>query len=53
MSITKLQESSVTQISRLEDQLEQKRQHIARLEAKLDAQKDYEDLKRELRYRII
>lgn len=50
-SISKLQESSMTQISRLEEQLEHKRQHIARLEARLDAQKDYDDLKREIRYR--
>lgn len=50
LSLTKLQESSVSQISRLEEQLEQKRQHIARLEAKLDLQRDYDDLKRELRF---
>lgn len=49
VSITKLQESSVSQISRLEEQLEVKRQHIARLEIKLDVQKDYDELKRELR----
>ncbi|KAF5291623.1 hypothetical protein FQA39_LY14345 [Lamprigera yunnana] len=48
LSITKLQESSMSQISRLEDELEQKRQHIARLESKLDLQRDYEDLKREI-----
>lgn len=47
--LTKLQESSMSQITRLEEQLEQKRQHIARLEGKLDTQKDYDDLKRELR----
>lgn len=39
----------MTQISRLEEQLEQKRQHIARLEARLEVQKDYEELKREVR----
>lgn len=39
----------MSQITRLEEQLEQKRQHIARLEGKLDTQKDYDDLKRELR----
>lgn len=53
LSLTKLQESSVSQISRLEEQLEQKKQHIARLEAKLDLQRDYEDLKRELRFVLI
>ncbi|KAK6636377.1 hypothetical protein RUM43_010037 [Polyplax serrata] len=47
-SISKLQENSATQIARLEEQLEQKRQHIAHLEARLDAQRDYEDVKREL-----
>ncbi|XP_066153807.1 homeobox protein cut isoform X2 [Euwallacea fornicatus] len=46
--ITKIQESSITQISRLEDQLEQKRQHIVRLETKLDLQKDYEELRRQV-----
>lgn len=39
----------MSQINRLEDQLEQKRQHILRLETKLETQKDYEDLKREIR----
>jgi homeobox protein cut-like len=48
-SITKLQETSAGQIARLEEQLEHKRQHITRLEARLDAQRDYDDVKRELR----
>ncbi|XP_031330798.1 homeobox protein cut-like isoform X2 [Photinus pyralis] len=48
LSITKLQESSMSQISRLEDELEQKRQHIVRLENRIDLQRDYEDLKREI-----
>ncbi|KYB26864.1 hypothetical protein TcasGA2_TC015699 [Tribolium castaneum] len=48
-TISKLKETSISQISRLEDQLEQKRQIIVRLEAKLDHQRDYEDIKRELR----
>ncbi|EFA05512.2 hypothetical protein TcasGA2_TC015699 [Tribolium castaneum] len=47
-TISKLKETSISQISRLEDQLEQKRQIIVRLEAKLDHQRDYEDIKREL-----
>lgn len=47
-SISKLQESSASQIARLEEQLEQRRQHIAHLEARLDAQRDYEEVKREL-----
>jgi homeobox protein cut-like len=49
-TISKLKETSISQISRLEDQLEQKRQIIVRLEAKLDHQRDYEDMKRELRW---
>ena len=48
-SISKLQENSATQIARLEEELEQKRQHIAHLEARLDAQRDYDEVKRELR----
>ncbi|CAH1970421.1 unnamed protein product [Acanthoscelides obtectus] len=38
----------MTRITQLEDQLEQKRQHIIRLESRLDQQKDYDDLKREV-----
>uniref|UniRef100_A0A1B6G3H9 Uncharacterized protein n=1 Tax=Cuerna arida TaxID=1464854 RepID=A0A1B6G3H9_9HEMI len=47
-SIGKLQENSANQIARLEEELEHKRQLISRLEARLDAQRDYEDLKRQL-----
>lgn len=39
----------MTQISSLQEQLEHKRQHILRLEAKLEVQKDYDELKREIR----
>lgn len=46
--IGKLQENSANQIARLEEELEHKRQHICRLEARLDAQKDYNELKRQL-----
>ncbi|XP_060533243.1 homeobox protein cut isoform X2 [Cylas formicarius] len=35
-------------IAKFQDELEQKRQHIARLETRLEAQKDYEDLKRQI-----
>lgn len=49
-SIGKLQENSANQIARLEEELEHKRQLIIRLEARLDMQRDYEDLKRQLRY---
>lgn len=48
--MTEIQETSMSQINRLKDQLEQNRQHIMRLESKLESQKDYEDLKREIRY---
>lgn len=50
-SIKKLergQESSATRIRLLEEQLEQKQEMISRLEARLDSQRDYEELKREL-----
>ncbi|XP_046682036.1 homeobox protein cut isoform X3 [Homalodisca vitripennis] len=49
-SIGKLQENSANQIARLEEELEHKRQLISRLEARLDAQRDYEDLKRQLSF---
>lgn len=48
-SIGKLQENSANQIARLEEELEHKRQHICRLEARLEAQKDYNELKRQVR----
>lgn len=48
--MTEIQETSMSQMNRLKDQLEQNRQHIMRLESKLESQKDYEDLKREIRY---
>ncbi|CAH1129596.1 unnamed protein product [Ceutorhynchus assimilis] len=47
--ISKIQESSITQITRLEEQLERKRQHIVRLESKLEFQKDYDELKRQVK----
>ncbi|XP_063925183.1 homeobox protein cut isoform X8 [Zophobas morio] len=47
-TISKLKETSISQITSLENQLEQKRQIIGKLEAKLDHQRDYEDMKREL-----
>ncbi|XP_055677746.1 homeobox protein cut isoform X3 [Lutzomyia longipalpis] len=46
-AIAALQESHAAQIQRLEDRLEQKRQQITRLEARLDKQSDYEDVKKE------
>lgn len=47
--MTEIQETHMSQINRLKDQLEQNRQHIMRLESKLESQKDYDDLKREIR----
>ncbi|KAF6216279.1 hypothetical protein GE061_000619 [Apolygus lucorum] len=47
-SMGKLQENSANQIARLEEELEHKKQHICRLEARLEAQKDYSELKRQL-----
>ncbi|XP_039297394.1 homeobox protein cut [Nilaparvata lugens] len=47
-SIGKLQENSSNQIARLEEELEHKRQHICRLEARLEAQRDYDELKRQV-----
>ncbi|XP_055698628.1 homeobox protein cut isoform X7 [Phlebotomus papatasi] len=46
-AIAALQDSHAAQIQRLEDRLEQKRQQITRLEARLDKQSDYEDVKKE------
>lgn len=47
-NIGKLQETTASQIARLEEELIHKRQLILRLEARLEAQKDYEDVKRQL-----
>lgn len=47
-SIGELQETTSNQITRLEKELNQKRQQIYELEARLEAQKDYEDVKKRL-----
>lgn len=47
-SLNQMRESSATKIRLLEDQLEQKQDLISRLEARLDSQRDYDELKREL-----
>jgi len=47
-SIGKLQDHTAKEIARLEEELHDKRQHIMRLEARLDAQRDYEEVKRQL-----
>jgi TolA-binding protein len=48
-ALGRAQDCTAAQVSRLEEQLDQRSSRIARLEARLDAQKDYDDLKRELR----
>ncbi|XP_065201210.1 homeobox protein cut isoform X2 [Planococcus citri] len=47
-SIGKLQETTANQIARLEEELSHRKQHILRLEARLESQRDYEDVKRQL-----
>jgi len=47
-SLNHLRESSASQIRLLEEQLDQKQEIIARLEARLDSQRDYEEIQREL-----
>lgn len=49
-ALAALQESHNLRIQQLEERLEAKRQHISRLEARLDKQSDYEDVKKENRY---
>ncbi|CAH0548659.1 unnamed protein product [Brassicogethes aeneus] len=48
--ISKLQETSIAQISRLEDELDQHRQVISKLELKLEQQRDFEEIKRDVSY---
>ncbi|XP_045503772.1 homeobox protein cut isoform X3 [Colias croceus] len=47
-SLSALQEAHAKQLQRLEERLDEKKQHIARLEARLDTQRDYDDIKREI-----
>ena len=47
-SLQRLQETSAQATARLEEELEARRQHINRLESKLERQRDYDDLKREI-----
>ena len=47
-SLNQIRESSATQIRLLEEQLDQKQEVISRLESRLESQRDYEDMKREL-----
>ena len=47
LSLQRLQETTAQAHARLEEELEARRQHIGLLEAKLERQKDYDELKRE------
>lgn len=47
-NLQRLQETSAQTTARLEEELEARRQHISRLESKLDRQRDYDELKREI-----
>lgn len=47
---TRLREASAAQVSALEGQLAARDSTISQLEAKINSQKDYEEVKRELRY---
>lgn len=47
-SLNQIRENSATQIRLLEEQLNQKQEVILRLEARLDQQRDYDEMKREL-----
>uniref|UniRef100_A0A182J371 Uncharacterized protein n=1 Tax=Anopheles atroparvus TaxID=41427 RepID=A0A182J371_ANOAO len=46
-AIANIQESHNLQIQRLEDRLEEKRQHIVRLESRIEKQQDFDDIKKE------
>ncbi len=48
-AVQALQESHNVQIQRLEEHLEVKRQHIIRLENRLEKQSDFDDVKKENR----
>lgn len=49
-ALAALQESHNLRIQQLEERLVAKRQHISRLEARLDKQSEYEDVKKENRF---
>lgn len=49
-ALAALQESHNLRIQQLEERLEAKRQHISRLEARLDKQSEYDDVKKENRF---
>lgn len=49
-TLNQLRESSARQLSHFEEELQVRSKHIQRLEAQLEAQKDYQEIRRELRY---
>lgn len=49
-TLNQLRESSARQLSHFEEELQVRSRHIQRLEAQLEAQKDYKEIRRELRY---
>ena len=51
-TLNQLRESSARQLSHFEEELQVRSRHIQRLEAQLEAQKDYKEIRRELRYFI-
>ncbi len=48
-TLNQLRESSARQLSHFEEELQVRGRHIQRLEAQLEAQKDYQEIRRELR----
>lgn len=48
-TLNQLRESSARQLSNFEEELQVRGRHIQRLEAQLEAQKDYQEIRRELR----
>jgi homeobox protein cut-like len=48
-AIATLQENHNIQVRRFEERLEAKRQHILRLESRIEKQSDYDDVKKENR----
>ena len=49
-TLAQLRESSTKQLARFEEELQVRSRHIQRLEAQLENQKDYQEIRRELRW---
>lgn len=52
-TLAQLRESSSRQLARFEEELQVRSRHIQRLENQLENQKDYQDIRRELRYAFL